>query len=140
MKDILVQKLVGVGIAAGSLSLLPTVNVEYGVYGAVFQGTWILMGYLFSIKSGKSRKLPPLYYVGNAVLSFILCVFLAQPIHLAFEQWKGWQIDVKFIILAIAIISEHAYDIINKLIKMAESLIPDLREYLSNKIKPKNDD
>lgn len=140
MKDVLLQKVVGVSIAAGGLSLLPTVNVEYGVYGAIFQATWILMGYLFSIKSGRKKHLPPLYYVGNAVLSFILCVFLAQPIDLAFEQWKGWEIDVKFIILAIAIIAEHAYDIINKLIKMLESLIPELREYLANKIKPKNDD
>jgi hypothetical protein len=140
MKDVIVQKAVGVGIAAGGLSLLPTVNVEYGVYGAIFQATWILMGYLFSIKSGKKRNLPPLYYVGNAMLSFILCVFLAQPIHLALEQGKNWHIDVKFIILTIAIISEHAYDIINKLIKMLEGLIPDLREYLANKLKNKGDD
>jgi len=140
MRDVIVQKVVGVGIAAGGLSLLPTVNVEYGVYGAIFQATWILMGYLASVRSGKTRNLPPLYYVGNAVLSFILCVFLAQPIHLALEQWKGWHVDVLFIIAFVAIISEYSHEIINRLIKMLESLIPDLREYLANKLKDKNND
>jgi hypothetical protein len=140
MKDVILQKAVGFTIAAGGLSLLPTVNVEYGVYGAIFQATWILMGYLASVRSGKTRNLPPLYYVGNAVLSFILCVFLAEPIHLALHEWKGWNIDVLFIILVVAILSEYSHEIINRLIKMAESLIPDLREYLANKLKNKNND
>jgi hypothetical protein len=140
MKEIVYERLGGFILMGLTFNILPNLNVEFGVIGSLFQGLWILMGYLFSIKSGKRRNLPPLYYLAATVLSFAMCVFLTEPVHELIQGTLKWDVHVLFIIFTIALLAEYSYEIINKLLKMLESLIPDLREYLANKIKPKSDD
>ncbi len=140
MKEIVYERTIGFIAMALTFNILPNLNVEFGVIGSLFQGLWILMGYLFSIKSGKRRNLPPLYYLAATVLSFAMCVFLTEPVHELLKGTLKWDINVLFIIFTIALLAEYSYEIINKLLKMLESLIPDLREYLASKIKPKDHD
>lgn len=140
MKEIVYERTIGFIAMALTFNILPNLNVEFGVIGSLFQGLWILMGYLFSIKSGKRRNLPPLYYLAATVLSFAMCVFLTEPVHEFFHQTLKWEVHILFIIFTIALLAEYSYEIITKLISMLESLIPDLREYLANKIRNKKDD
>jgi len=139
MKEIVYERIAGVVLMGLTFNILPNLNVEFGVIGSMFQGLWILMGYLVSIKTGKRRNLPPLYFLGVTILSFALCVFLTEPVHELITNTLKWDVHVLFIIFVIALLTEYSYEIINKLLKMLESLIPDLREYLANKIKPKDD-
>ena len=137
MKDILSSKIAAIITMVWSFTILNSLNIEYGILGSIFQIAWILAGYLYNIKEGKKRNLPPQFYFVSSVLSFVLCIFLTDPIHSLFVKKYGWDVSNLFICLVLAFLSEYTYEVITSVRKMFMSLVPVLREFLANKIKPK---
>lgn len=137
MRDILGSKIAAIITMVWSFTILNSLNIEYGILGSIFQIAWILAGYLYNTKEGKKRNLPPQFYFVSSVLSFVLCIFLTDPIHLIVLKKYGFDLSNAFICLVLAFLSEYTYEIITSVRTTAMSLIPVIREFLANKIKPK---
>lgn len=137
MKDILGSKIAAIFTMVWSFTILNSLNIEYGILGSIFQIAWILAGYLFYTKEGKKRNLPPLYYFVSSILSFVLCIFLTDPIHSLLLKKYNWNLSIILICSILAFLSEYTFEIVTSVRKMFMSLMPVLREFLANKIKPK---
>lgn len=135
--EILLQKVVGAGTAAvGSITIWNEMQIEYGIYGSIFQICWIIASYMFFVKQGKKRELPPMYYAASAFLSFVLSLVLTVPIHDLLQTWINKDVSLILIAAIIGIGSEYLYEIVTGIKKLIGDLVPELRRRLAKMINP----
>lgn len=135
--EILLQKAVGLGTAAiGSVTIWKDLQIEYGIYGSIFQICWIIASYMFFVKQGKKRELPPMYYAASAFLSFVLALVLTMPIRELLQSWIGKDVSLILISAIIGIGSEYLYEIVTGIKKLIGDLLPELRRRLAKMINP----